>query len=616
MLDEHISNKTLSSLLDWALHQDRGLKSAIQTCLNGFEDRYPNSERNKAQQDASRDLSDEAVSVGILNGPAGCGKTKIALEWAKNTEAKKIYWVCPRIQVCEGIFADLCSDEYLPETMIEIVTGEIKKRQIGGEIVETPEGEEFTSTIVITTIDQIINTITIHKQITAFTDFMHAHVVFDEYHEYINMSGFNLLFAELIEAKRMRQIDDETMPDTLLVSATPNPLFITEFLHLNSRDIIGIKSFNERDYKITFLEMDDSDKANNPLMQKQTEKDTFVISNTAISAQRSFIEHQDHENAVLFHSKFTKSDKEKLFEAVYHSFKKDGTHQYDILRSGPVVQASLNITSKKMVSEMTHAENFLQRLGRLDRFGENNETNHYFVAISDGVKNGKSKDSSSRFLNRLDSLQSAKAWYVFLQNNLTKETYRINDLYALYEKFYEDETAQELILQDMVSALKKSVENIRQNILDPVLLPNKKKDATTIKLKKNSLRGNSVFVQMAKLQINSNSENILNEYAYDDMENALTVDLDLVTGYGDSDKNLLAFMVKKHHNIKGGTKSYRDTQRINDARDPATPIYLSYTPSDLNKVNSKPHPYAVYYAVCKKQPIGIIGFHQLKGEEK
>ena len=149
-----------------------------------------------------------------------------------------------------------------------------------------------------------------------------------------------------------------------------------------------------------------------------------------------------------------------------------------------------------------------------------------------------------------------------------------------------------------------------------MVLPNKKKDATTIKLKKNSLRGDSVFAQMAKLQINSNSETILNEYAYENLQNALTVDLDLVTGYGDSDKNLLAFMVKKHHNIKGGAKSYRDTQRINDARGPETPIYLSYTLNDLNKVNSKAHPYAVYYAVCNKQPIGMIGLHQLKGEEK
>ncbi len=72
-----------------------------------------------------------------------------------------------------------------------------------------------------------------------------------------------------------------------------------------------------------------------------------------------------------------------------------------------------------MVSEMTQAENFLQRLGRLDRFGKNKELNNYVVPITDAVKNGKSKDSSSRFLNSLRSLQSTKAWFDFLQNELT-----------------------------------------------------------------------------------------------------------------------------------------------------------------------------------------------------
>jgi len=159
------------------------------------------------------------------------------LEWALNTNVKKIYWVCPRVQVCEGIFADLCSTEYLPNSSIEIVTGEIKKSQIDGKIDETIEGKEFSSDIIITTIDQIVNSITTHKQITTLMDFMNAHVVFDEYHEYINMQGFNLLFAELIEMKKYQQNEDK-FPNTLLVSATPNPLFVTELLRLNRDDII------------------------------------------------------------------------------------------------------------------------------------------------------------------------------------------------------------------------------------------------------------------------------------------------------------------------------------------------------------------------------------------
>ena len=617
VLDEHISNKTLESLLDDALHKERGLSSAILECLEGFETKYPNSIRNEKQKETAKALSEEEdIFVGVLRGPAGCGKTKIALEWAKNTYAKKIYWICPRVQVCEGIYADLSTDEYLPNTHIEIVTGGIKKSRIKGQEIETLEGQEFSAEIVITTIDQIVNTITTHKHITTFMDFMNAHVVFDEYHEYINMQGFNLLFAELVEAKKLQQTD-EAVPNTLLVSATPNPLFIEKFLHLHEDNMISMDSFNECSYKIEFKESNDRDDANNLLMQEVKDDSIFVISNTATMAQRSFIVHQKDENGILFHSKFTKSDREYLFKEVYDSFKKDGSCKYDVLRSGPVVQASLNITCKKMISEMTHAENFLQRLGRLDRFGENDEVNIYTVAITEGVKQGKSKDGSSRFLNELDSLQSAKVWYEFLENNLSKEGCTIKQLYALYEEFYKDENACIAVEEDLIKALKKSVVMIEKNVLDPKSFPQSKKEQVKVKIKKNSLRGDSLFVQMARAKVNAIDDIvILNEYAYENIDDAMTMNLSVIEGNGDSNKNLLSFMAKKHHNIKNVKKAYKDAQIKHDARNPSTPIFVSYTLDDLQKINTIEHKFAQYYAIGLKQPIGVVSLSQLiKNEE-
>jgi len=84
-----------------------------------------------------------------------------------------------------------------------------------------------------------------------------------------------------------------------------------------------------------------------------------------------------------------------------------------------------------------------------------------------------------------------------------------------------------------------------------------------------------------------------------------------ILGRGDSDKDLLAFMKKKHHNIKEEKKAYKDSQLLNEARNPETPIYLSYTPDDLKKVGAKPNSYAIYYAMGKRQPIGAISLKQL-----
>ncbi len=611
-LNAHIDNHSLDEILDHAFHKDRGLRQHIQTCLDGFNQNNPDIERNQKQSIVAEGLADKEVTIGVLRGPAGCGKTKIALEWALKTEVKRIFWVCPRVQICEGLFNDLSSGEYLPNAKIEICTGNIKRTLESGGPIDTPEGTEFSGDLIITTIDQIVNSITTHRNVTTLMDFMNAHVVFDEYHEYINMPAFNLLFAELVECKKYQQ-NDATPPNTLLVSATPNPLFVTDFLQLKELDILGIRSCNQSKYNIEFIDCNEKlEDNNNPLFQPQP-TNTFVISNTAITAQKSFVDNQNNENGILLHAKFTKTDRAKWFEKAFNAFNKNGNKAYNVLRSSPVVQASLNITCDKMITEMTHAENFLQRLGRLDRFGQNKTINEYKIAITDAVKQGKSKDSSSRFLNSLKILQSTKAWYDFLQTELSDKTFTINQIYDLYDSFYKDENCRELIEQDLVNALKDSVARIDNKLADPVTFPRYKKEGT--KIKKHSLRGDSRFVQMAVCCIKNRYDyQIMDEYAYPEngTEENISYGVDRICGNGNSDQNLLTFMAKKHHSIKKeAKKAYKDIQLLNEARNPETPIYLSYTPYDLKKVEAESNPHAIYYARGGKQPIGAISLKQL-----
>ena len=369
-LTNYIVTGTLDLLIDKTLKQQSVLTQQIQDCLIGFEQKYPESDRNKAQTITATSLL-EAESVAVLNGPAGCGKTKIALEWAKLSEANKIIWICPRVQVCEGLYKDLTNDNYLPHGKVEICTGEFKYINNCGEPKPTPTGQEFSGDIVLTTIDQVINSITTHTNVTAFVGFLNSHVVFDEFHEYIPMPAFNLLFAELVQAKKLM----ECSANTLLVSATPNYCFIENVLKIDSQDIKSIKSFNQSQYKINFELFDETLKnQTNPLFKPQP-KNTIVISNTATLAQQAFIQNQETENGIVFHGKFKAIDKQVIFDKVYASFKEQGTKEIDVLRSGPIVQAALNITCSQMTSEFTMAENFLQRLGRLDRFGESQAVN-------------------------------------------------------------------------------------------------------------------------------------------------------------------------------------------------------------------------------------------------
>ena len=600
-LQEHISNKTLHTLLQ-PIDDINYLSLAIDSCLRGFNNRHDTDlRRNSLQSAASSELMNDDVSV--LSGAAGCGKTKVALEWANKTQAKKIIWVCPRVQVCEGLLHDLKSSEYLYDCNVEINTGSHKKiYNMGMGGYKPQHNKVFSGDIVITTIDQIISSITTHNHVDSMIQFMNSHVVFDEYHEYVNTEGMNLFFAELVQCKSLQEESN-----TLLVSATPHYSYLKRMLNINSEDVVIVDSFNTNKFKVEFKYFTDKDIDTNPLHHLQP-KNTIVISNTVTTAQNSYIRNQKHENALLFHSKYTDNDRSELFDTIMTNFGRDGSKEFDVVRTSPILQASLNISLFKMVSEMTTAEDTLQRLGRLDRFGDNPDVNILTIVLPFSKKAGGSE--CGRFLNSCNKYLSAKSWNDFIVNNLDGKITTLKDIYQSYIDFYNDGKCREQVEKDLLKSLNDSVKIINDNITDPVS-HNKDNDSDKSLIKTKSLRGHNRFVQMAKCTITSHDHYIFESEYVCDNENTMTLPISHIEGYTNSRNNLLYLMYKKHHIITGGDKSYSDRELINDARSSDLPIYVSYTPDDLHKIGgeSKRHGKAVYYAYGLRQPIGAYSFN-------
>lgn len=611
-LNSLVERKKLAMLLDDPFDQSSNLVSEITECLSRFTDLVRNQKQHEVAQKIAADaIEDDQNGVRILAGAAGCGKTKIALEWAQLSQAQKIIWVCPRVQVCQGIFDELRSDRYLPNTSIEIFTGEFKYSNDWD--TPTDETDYFSADIVITTIDQLLNSIITHSKIDSLIDFLQAHVVFDEYHEYINQPAFNLLFAELVHCKDLQQ-----RKNALLVSATPHYCYLEQLLGLSADQVVEMPSFNQTHYQIEFVDYDEKAlDASNPLFAPHDQK-TFVISNTAKTAQLSFLRNPE-EVSLLFHARFKRSDKQHLFETVFNCFKQDGDNSHLVLRSGPIVQASLNISCDYMVSEMTTAENTLQRLGRLNRFGENPEQVYMLtLAVTDGIKRGKSVDSSSRFAGSKNELQSSRAWYDWLSGELGDKPLKLSEIYKIYQKFYWHPAAIALIESDLLDAFGRSVQVINHKVIDPIVIKKPKTDRDGIqRMSKHSLRGNSVFVQMVLCNVSQFPQvTMLNEYACtessDDRQSPdfITENLETLNNGG-----LLDYAAQKHgridkaHPMAGlAAKQMSLRKKIAEgaARSTEFPIYTSYVQEHLDVIGEALHEHSIVYAVSHKQVIGSI----------
>jgi CRISPR-associated endonuclease/helicase Cas3 len=518
-LDEYIA---LNSLPMFSA-QANGLEviyRQLDAMAEDYAERYP-GQRTEEQAQAAQDLAGISISAGItcLQGPAGCGKTKIALQYLGALKRqKRIFVFVPRTAIGEGLFHELV-DNYGVSAGVEFLTGSIKliSRPCAGgfETIETPDELQGTGNLVITTIDQLCKTMLSHQKIDFVTQLADSHVIFDEFHELVELPGIVLLFLEIMRLRRFAGTG------TLLVSATPNPQLL-DLLKVHPRAEVKVPSFNTKPLSIHLTPWNAQVYAGGQNAEAHPfyaggvalEDGAFVICNTATVAQQASVAHRiSGRNVICFHSKFTPKDKTAILERILRVFGSKSVVADEILIAGPIVQASLNITTRTMHTEMCHGENALQRIGRVNRFGEMDTAavHFYFAAGTPDPKTHADSLANSAALSSMHQRYRTNAFYRFL----TKKHAAIlqagpdcivtlQQLYNWYDEFHGTSDAVAGYEADFQSILKASAKVFADNDFDPIQYPSfLKAKGGAVKLARNSLRGRSYYILPLSLRVGS-----------------------------------------------------------------------------------------------------------------
>ena len=461
----------------------------IQAMLEAFERDYGASSRNAEQSAAAAALSTNQVAV--LQGPAGCGKTKIMLEYiAQQPEGMRTFIFVPRTAIGQELFRELVN-EYGVNASVELLTSDLRQIARNKSVSTTTPAEELTAQIVITTIDQLCAIALSHRRIDLLTEIMRSTMIVDEFHELFDIPAIVLMFLETMSLRFCTE-----KGGTLLVSATPNPFFLDRISELDTRSsapltacVTTVPSFN---LEPLFVEFDSYDpKAGpHPFDGIRTPGD-IAVSNTATRAQRSAFAALDAEASVLcFHSKFTPDDKKYVLAEVMNCFGKRSFHEERILFSGPIVQASLNITCRTLHTEATHAENWLQRLGRVNRFASFGQGT---LKVYDCIEKGTAGKADKALLSRLSQHNRTQAWISFCYERALNRKTTLKELYEAYAEFHQTALAKTAYELDYLKLISTSAKVFKDKVFDPIQYPvsSSKKGK---KLSANSLRGNSYFV--------------------------------------------------------------------------------------------------------------------------
>lgn len=389
-----------------------------------------------------------------VNAPAGFGKTLQGVLFSLK-RGRRVFWVTPRNVIAESLYTNIQRELAAlgVSRSIELFLGGERK---SGTDLSIPD---CLSDIVVTNIDNLTRPMVSNEAADKLYLSLASDVVFDEYHEFVSEAP---LFSAFIHLMRLRNVVSDCS-HTLLLSATP----------------MCLHQLWDTPDRMTLVLPEDGKHypaAHTGLYNVKVVADRKLPEPGGVVIMNSIKNAQDVRSGggadVLVHSKYIPIHREAIMSHILQKFGKGGSGVREGVRvvSAPILQAALDISFRWMQESALSAEATVQRLGRVNRWGDLLDVPT--VEILDLGKTDKRESAAvtSIFDDRLKNL-----WVAHLKGSLMGAPVTLQEVYGIYTSFYSAYGKE--VLAWLKDCLKRGTESL--NECCPVKLPSSVKTASS-----------------------------------------------------------------------------------------------------------------------------------------
>jgi len=351
----------------------------------------------------------------LIKAPAGFGKTMVGLLWGIGL-GQRMIWVCPRNVVADAVYKNA-----LTEVKALGVPLSLELHLTGRQQENHGNSPEFTSDIIVTNIDTILNPMVDNRTASRLFTVLSAAVVLDEFHEF---AGGHPLFAAFVTFMRARNRLCQGVK-TLLLSATP--MCLEKLWDTTDHQTMIIPNANSHlspahagKYRIRLVD-------GKPL---SISPGTLTVFNSVAMAQQAY---KGGGYAYIAHGRYTDEDRGRIMEGIYNDFGKggQGVREGQNAVSALLIQAAMDVSFLHLQESVCSPEFTLQRIGRCDRWGT---FQHDQPSVELFVETSRNEAGAIQIVY---DRKLHQAWISDLKKFLDGEKQLdLKALYGLYNDFY------------------------------------------------------------------------------------------------------------------------------------------------------------------------------------